>query len=210
MTPHLQSFILGPLENNTYLLGDSDTHQAALIDPGLGIETALEALRPWNIEHIWFTHAHFDHTLGANALLPHLAQTPQIGLHPADLDLHRAGGGSAFFGISTRPAPEPTLLFEHGQLLKVGSLTVEIRHAPGHSPGHVLFHIPALNAVLCGDVIFYDSIGRTDLPGGSQAQLLKSIRQQVLTLPDSTRLLPGHGPETTVGRERAENPYLSE
>jgi glyoxylase-like metal-dependent hydrolase (beta-lactamase superfamily II) len=208
MTFCLQSFTLGPLQNNTYLLGDEVTNQAALVDPGLGIETVLDELHRWKIEQIWFTHAHFDHTLGANALLPHLTSQPQIGLHPADLELYHAGGGSAFFGISTRPGPAPTLHLAHGQNLSLGRLIVQVRHVPGHSPGHVLFYVPALGAALCGDVIFYDSIGRTDLPGGNQTQLLQSIHQQVLTLPDETRLLPGHGPETTVSRERTQNPYL--
>lgn len=205
---HLQTFVLGPLENNVYLLADEDSRQAALIDPGLGSESLLPDLSAWQIAHIWFTHAHFDHTLGANALLPHLNPAPQIGLHPADLDLYHAGGGSAFFGISTRPGPPPTLHLAHGQSLSLGNLSIEVRHVPGHSPGHLLFYIPALGAALCGDVIFYESIGRTDLPGGNQAQLLQSIHQQVLTLPNQTRLLPGHGPETTVEHEAQSNPYL--
>jgi glyoxylase-like metal-dependent hydrolase (beta-lactamase superfamily II) len=100
------------------------------------------------------------------------------------------------------------LRFQHNQKLAVGGAQVEVRHTPGHSPGHVIFYAASDQTVFCGDLIFQHSVGRTDLPGGSHAALLASIRTQVLTLPPETRLLPGHGAETTVGAEAAENPFL--
>jgi hydroxyacylglutathione hydrolase len=107
------------------------------------------------------------------------------------------------------PGPPPTLSLAHGQTLHVGDYAFEVRHAPGHTLGHVVFYCASEKLVFCGDVIFMSSIGRTDLPGGSYTALLNSIQTQILTLPDETRLLSGHGPQTTVGQERLENPFLS-
>jgi glyoxylase-like metal-dependent hydrolase (beta-lactamase superfamily II) len=106
------------------------------------------------------------------------------------------------------PGPEPSIDLSQGQILRLGKTEFEVRHAPGHTPGHVMFYCESANVLFCGDVIFRTSIGRTDLPRGDHATLIDSIRTQVLTLPDDTRLLNGHGPETTVGFERANNPFL--
>jgi hydroxyacylglutathione hydrolase len=106
------------------------------------------------------------------------------------------------------PGPEPTIDLKHGQILRLGGNQFEVRHAPGHTQGHVMFYCPAEIVLFCGDVIFEGSIGRTDLPGGDFDTLISSIRSQILSLPDNTRLLSGHGPETTVGMERRSNPYL--
>ncbi|HEX7974308.1 MAG TPA: MBL fold metallo-hydrolase [Anaerolineales bacterium] len=106
------------------------------------------------------------------------------------------------------PGPEPTVDLAQGQVLHLGGSRLEVRHCPGHTPGHVVFYCEAEKVVFCGDVIFSGSIGRTDLAGGDYDILIDSIRTQILTLPDETRLLPGHGPETTVGMERAYNPFL--
>lgn len=113
------------------------------------------------------------------------------------------------FGLHTPPQPEPTLFFEDGQILRIGSFQVEVRHCPGHSSGgQVIFYIPQAAAAFCGDVIFEGSIGRTDFPGGSYETLIHSIRTRILTLPPETRLYSGHGPDTTVAKETAENPFL--
>jgi hydroxyacylglutathione hydrolase len=106
--------------------------------------------------------------------------------------------------------PEPTLDLEHGKDLSLGDTRFEVRHTPGHTPGHVIFHDPIGGVVFCGDLIFSGSVGRTDLPGGDTEQLLASIREEILKLPDSTRLFPGHGPATTVGEERHTNPFLAD
>jgi len=133
-----------------------------------------------------------------------------VALHPDDLPLWRFSGGAALFGLPHfDPGPEPTVSLAHGMHLSIGTHDIEVRHTPGHTPGHVVFYAPASNLVFCGDLIFYSGVGRTDLPGGSWETLLESIRTQVLTLPDPTRLLSGHGPETTVGRERRANPFLA-
>ncbi len=210
MTLTIHSYVLGPLENNTYLLADSDSAEAVIIDPALGSEVILEDIQRSQIKitAIWVTHAHFDHISGINQLVKAIHPLDAIGLHPDDLDLWREGGGARYFGINLRPEVEPTLFFFHGQQLNLGKHFIEVRHTPGHSRGHVVFYAKDLSTVLCGDLIFHHSIGRSDLPGGELAVLLDSIHRQILTLPSQTRLLSGHGPETNVGEEQTHNPFL--
>lgn len=205
------TYPLGPLANNTYLLIERASRKAVIVDPTFDSYHVLKAVLDTELilTEIWLTHAHFDHTAGAK-LFSGLRQPPlPIGLHPADLDLYRSGGGASLFGIDMIALPEPSILFEHGQTLYVGNEPVEVRHAPGHSPGHVLFYAAQAGAMITGDLIFKYGVGRTDLPGGSGRLLLESIYKQVLTLPPETRLLPGHGPETTVQEEVDNNPYLN-
>ena len=124
---------------------------------------------------------------------------PLGALHPNDHVLWRAGGGGAFFGFDIDPGPEPTIDFYHGQVLRLGSVEFEVRFTPGHTPGHCILYAVSENVCFCGDLIFASSVGRTDLPGGNWEQLVESIKMQVYTMPDETRLLSGHGPATTVG-----------
>ncbi len=205
------SFTLGPAQTNAYLVADSGTKEAAVIDPSWEGRLILEAAqnRGWRIGHLWYTHAHFDHIGGAGAIADALNPLPLVALHPSDHVLWRAGGGGALFGFDIDPGPEPTIDFFQGQILKLGSVQFEVRFTPGHTPGHCILYVPSSHVCFCGDVIFAGSVGRTDLPGGSWEQLENSIRTQVYTLPDETRLLPGHGPETTVGEEKQSNPFVS-
>jgi len=220
----ISTFVLGPLQNNVYLLEDPETRRAVIVDPGYESRRLLPLLQEKNLElqAIWLTHAHFDHFAGVGELIPPVDRlvdqpgTPagtqrgiSIGLHPADLPLWQSRGGADDFGFFIPPLPVPDLAFFDGQSLRFGSTHVEVRHVPGHSPGHVVFFLPEKKSVLCGDTIFQGSIGRTDLPGGDLDSLLNHIRSQVLSLPDDTRLMPGHGPATTVGAERRKNPFLS-
>jgi glyoxylase-like metal-dependent hydrolase (beta-lactamase superfamily II) len=196
---------------NTYLIADPESKEAAVIDPadkGRMIVGEAEK-RGWRIGHIWLTHAHFDHLAGAGGVADHLNPAPPVALHREDYPLWRMQGGAMLFGLRIDPGPEPTIDFKQGMTLWLGGNTFEVRHAPGHTPGHVLLYCEAEKVAFVGDVIFQGSIGRTDLPGGDYDTLIQSIRQQVLTLPDETRLLSGHGPETTVGEERENNPFLS-
>jgi len=202
--------ILGPAATNAYLIADPATREAAVIDPAWdGKYLLAEATRRnWRIAHLWYTHAHFDHIGGAAEIADALNPLPLVALHPADHVLWRAGGGAAIFGYDIDPGPEPTIDFTHGQILKLGSNEFEVRFTPGHTLGHVVLYCAAEKVCFCGDVIFSGSIGRADLPGGDFETLEKSIREQIYTLPDDTRLLNGHGPETTVGREKRTNPFV--
>jgi hydroxyacylglutathione hydrolase len=206
------SFTLGVVQTNSYLIANLDSGQAVVIDPAAeGRSISAEAKRRgWRIGSIWLTHAHFDHIAGAAELADSTNPPPPVALHPEDYPLWRVQGGALLFGMEIDPGPEPSIDLQHGQTLHLGSASFEVRHAPGHTRGHVIFYCAAEKFACVGDVIFQNSIGRTDLPGGNYQTLLKSIREQVLTLPDDTRLLSGHGPETTVGLEKIYNPFLSE
>lgn len=220
------SFTLGPAQTNAYLVADPDTKEAVVIDPAWDGHVILQAAQKhgWRIGHLWYTHAHFDHIGGAGAIADALNPLPLVALHPNDHVLWRAGGGGAFFGFDIDPGPEPTIDFVHGMKMKLGSNEFEVRFTPGHTPGHCVLYVADTRAersdpepvegergrsvCFCGDLIFNGSVGRTDLPGGDWDALVKSIKEQVFTMPDDTRLLSGHGPETTVGEEKLGNPFV--
>jgi hydroxyacylglutathione hydrolase len=202
--------VLGPLENNTYLLADQATQVAAVIDPAFDSERVVAEAenRGWRLAQVWLTHAHFDPIAGVATVATAFDPPLPVGLHPDDLKLYRRGGNGNTFGFDVERGPEPSILFSAGQVLKLGKTEFQIRFAPGHTPGHVVLYSPEASALFCGDVIFQGSIGRTDIPGGDYPTLMESIRTQVLTLPGNTRLYPGHGPSTTVAVEKITNPFL--
>lgn len=204
------AFTLGPVQTNSYLVADPATGEAAVIDPAWDGAQILQAARQrgWRIGNIWLTHGHFDHLAGGAGVSDGSNPPVPVALHPDDYWWWRNEGGAPLFGFRIDPGPEPTIDLYHGQVLRLGGEQFEVRCAPGHTRGHVMFYCAAARVCFCGDVIFNGGIGRTDLPGGDYATLIESIRTQVLTLPDDTRLLTGHGPETTVGRERRSNPFL--
>ena len=207
----IEMLTLGLVQTNAYLIADPTSGEAAVIDPAWDGAVILAAAQEhsWHIRQLWFTHAHFDHIGGAAAIVNGLQPTPTLALHLADLPLWRAKGGAPLFGIRFTAGPEPETALVHGQKLLLGKHEFEVRHAPGHTPGHVLFYCAAEGVMFCGDVIFAGGIGRTDLPGGDYHSLIHSIESQVLSLPDETRLLSGHGEETTVGWEKRWNPFLT-
>jgi len=162
-------------------------------------------LRGRRISAIWLTHAHLDHILGVSEI--HAATGAPIWLHPGDRMLYdQLPQQGLWMELRLTRPPPPTHELAHGQRLRVGGSELEVRHVPGHSPGHVCFVAPG--AVISGDVLFEGSIGRVDLPGGDFDTLLASIRRELLSLPDETIVYPGHGAATTIGRERRTNPFL--
>ena len=185
-----------------------------MIDPGEEAERIVErvgvtGLHPTMILH---THGHLDHVGGTAELHRLLGGDLPIGLHPDEMELYRNAPLQAqMFGLEVEAPPEPDLMLRHGETVTVGGLDLEVRHTPGHSPGGVCFFVSTDDGPLAvvGDVLFAGSIGRTDLMGGSFPVLEKSIRAQLYTLPDETRVVCGHGPETTIGRERTSNPFVS-
>jgi hydroxyacylglutathione hydrolase len=202
--------VLGPAATNAYLIADDNTNEAVVIDPAWDGETILAEAHQldWHIGQMWVTHAHFDHFAGAGAIQSGCNPPPSIALHPADLPLWRIKGGAEWFGFRMDTPPQPDNLLQAAQILRVGQYEFEVRTTPGHSPGHVVFYCANEGLLFCGDTIFAGSIGRTDLPGGNEETLLESIHRQILTLPDPTRLLCGHGEETSVGEEKRNNLYL--
>ena len=210
----LDVFPVGPIQANCVLLGDTDSGELVVIDPGEEAERIADraresGLRPTMILH---THGHLDHVGGTAELARLLGGGLPIGLHPEEIDLYRNAPLQAqMFGLEVEVPPEPDLALRHGDTVTVGNLELEVRHTPGHSPGGVCFVVSGGDERLAvvGDVLFAGSIGRTDLMGGSFPVLERSIREQLYTLADETRVICGHGPDTTIGREKASNPFVS-
>ena len=204
----ITTFTGGAFSQNGYLAVCA-SGDAVVVDPGSAAPRMVAALLEQRAElrAILLTHSHIDHVEGVARVRRHAAVP--IWLHPADRPLYDAVTQQATaFGVEIEELPAPDASFEHGQVFEFGDCRLEVRHAPGHAPGHVILYAPEAGAAFVGDVIFQGSIGRSDLPGGDFRTLMRSIHEQVLTLPDDTRLLSGHGPETTVSRERRTNPFL--
>ncbi len=197
----------GSFDENCWLLADSGTNQAVIVDPGEEADRFLAEIRSrgWTLSDIWLTHAHIDHVLGVAAV--HAATGAPIHLHAGDRSLYEGLPQQAqWFGMSAAAPPPVDHWLSEGQILSVGAFKFEVRPVPGHSPGHVAFVGNGL--IVGGDVLFAGSIGRTDLPGGDMSELEASIRREFYTLPNETRVLTGHGPETTIGEERRSNPFV--
>jgi glyoxylase-like metal-dependent hydrolase (beta-lactamase superfamily II) len=198
----------GQFAENCYLLAESGSSDAVIIDPGEEPERflAIAEREGLSIREIWLTHGHLDHVIGVAAIKE--ATGAPISLHPADVPLYRnLPQQGLWFGLRLDPPPAVDRELAHGQTLSLGSTRFAVRHTPGHSPGSVSLIGPGF--VIGGDVLFQGSIGRTDLPGGSLERLLQSIREELLVLPDETVVYSGHGPATTIGAERRDNPFLS-
>jgi hydroxyacylglutathione hydrolase len=205
----LETFPVGPLQCNCTLLGDEDNREAIVIDPGDEIKRIHRRLTHLNLKlkQIIVTHAHIDHVGGA-LTLKRLTGAP-ILLNENDLPLlQMMATQAAWLGIEPpETAPPDEQLFE-GQTVGLQSYPATVLHTPGHTQGSVCLHFIPLKLVAAGDTLFAGSIGRTDLPGGNFEQILDSIHTRLLTLPDETRVIPGHGPVTDIGTERRRNPFL--
>jgi glyoxylase-like metal-dependent hydrolase (beta-lactamase superfamily II) len=199
-----------PFEQNCSLVWCTETLQAALIDPGGDVEHLLGRVQEHGLHltQIWVTHAHIDHA-GAVAALADQLKLPITGPHPGDqfwIDLLPTQG--ARYGFENARAFVPTRWLSDGDHVTLGSHQLLVRHCPGHTPGHVIFYSPSLNRAFVGDVLFAGSIGRTDFPQGDHDTLIRSITERLWPLGDDTIFIPGHGPESSFGRERQTNPYV--
>lgn len=197
----------GQFLENCYLVAEPSTGEAAIIDPGEDAELFLRELanRGWRLDGIWLTHGHIDHIAGVGRV--QAATGAPVWLHPDDRALYDSlPQQGAWFGLRLPPAPAPRHTLAAGDTLRLGALAFQVRHTPGHTPGSV--SLVGHGVVFGGDALFAGSVGRTDLPGGDHPTLIDSIRRELLSLPDHTIVHSGHGPATTIGRERRSNPFL--
>ncbi len=199
----LLSFEMTPFMMNCYVLKDGG--EALVIDPGEATAELKQCVADDTVTMIFNTHCHIDHS-GGNAGMVAATGAPLV-CHEADLPLLQAlEQQGVMFGYPVEPSPDPDQFIKEGDTVTVGSVTMKVLHTPGHAPGHVV--LVGDGFVIGGDVLFNGSIGRTDLPGGDHEQLLQSIKTKLLPLPDETIVYCGHGPATTIGKERASNPFL--
>lgn len=208
----ITSFTFNPFQENTYLLS-APNGDTILIDPGCYTLSEQQTLYDYIAKHnlrpvmLLLTHAHLDHILGNQWVFQTYGLRPRM--HSLDFpDLHRLEAYAPLFGVQAKASPEPESFLADGDQIHWDGPEIKIMQAPGHSPGSLCFHVPELNSVISGDVLFEGSIGRTDLPGGDHATLIQSILGVLMPLPDTTIVYSGHGPSTTIGRERETNPFL--
>jgi glyoxylase-like metal-dependent hydrolase (beta-lactamase superfamily II) len=205
----VETLAVGPLGCNCTILGCPETRKALVVDPGGDAERIAEVLDRHGLTPVALlhTHAHFDHVLGAPELKARYGA--DILLHAGDLSLYEnVPMQGSFFGFSLSAPPPVDRAVADGERLAVGEQSGEVIHTPGHTPGSLCFHLGGQKLLLTGDTLFAGGIGRTDLWGGSHAALMRSIHERLLPLDPETRVIPGHGPETTLGEEARSNPFL--
>ncbi|QCB47431.1 MBL fold metallo-hydrolase [Hydrogenophaga sp. PAMC20947] len=195
---------------NCSIVWCDQTLDAAIIDPGGDLDRLQAEVKRLGVtlKAIWLTHAHIDHAGGTAELVERLS-LPIIGPHPGDqfwIDGMVQQG--KMFGFPRCEPFTPTQWLDDGDTVQIGRSTLNVRHCPGHTPGHVVFHSPEAKRAFVGDVLFAGGIGRTDFPQGNQQQLIASIKERLWPMGDDTVFIPGHGPESTIGEERRFNPYV--
>ncbi len=203
-----ETFRVGPFQCNCMILGCEETKTAVVIDPGADAARIVESLSRQQLKatYLLHTHAHLDH-IGATDLVRKKTGAT-ASLHEDDMPLCQNLQMQAdLFGLPSPPIPPIDRFLKQGETLSFGKLKLEVLHTPGHTPGSVSFYISDLG-LITGDTLFFGSIGRTDLWGGSYSTIIHSIHKQLLSFPDETAVYPGHGPRTSIGQERASNPFL--
>lgn len=205
----LEMLTVGPFQENCYVVGDEESMTGAIIDPGdEAARIALTVERVGlEISQIIVTHSHIDH-VGAVAQLVDEYMCPVLMHEEAEAMLNTVPQQAMMMGMRFGKVPRIDRHIGDDEVLEVGSLRLRSLYTPGHAPGHLAFLVEDESTVFSGDALFAGSVGRVDLPGGSMEVLMRSISERLLTLPDDTRVLSGHGPETTIGRERVSNPFL--
>jgi hydroxyacylglutathione hydrolase len=206
----LQKLTVGPFQENCYIVGDEATGTGALFDPGDEATRIALAVEQTNLEisQIIITHAHIDHVGAVTPLVDEYA-CPVLMHREAEPMLRQLPSQALMMGVRFGKVPNVDGCIEDEQVVRVGDLSFTALYTPGHAPGHLAFYSVAEGVVISGDALFAGSVGRVDLPGGSMEVLMRSINERLLTLPNNTVVLSGHGPETTIGEERAHNPFLA-
>jgi glyoxylase-like metal-dependent hydrolase (beta-lactamase superfamily II) len=205
----LETLVVGPFEVNCYLYYNEQNGDGVIIDPGADETRIAQMIEQAGItpKAILLTHGHGDHIAAVEAVKSRWDPLLYIGAGEEELLRSPSANVSALVGHPI-VAPDPDVVLSDEQVITIGSIMLRVLATPGHSPGGVCYLDERQNRLFCGDTLFYGSIGRTDLPGGSLEVLLESIRLKILPLPDQIVCLPGHGPQTTVGAERVNNPFL--
>lgn len=204
-----ETIVVGALGVNCYLLADSDTKEGIVIDPGAEPERILAAVKNSGVKVLTVlnTHGHFDH-IGGNRRVAEATGGKLMISKEDEPFLSRASISASMYGLAAEDSPSPAAFLAEGDIIRFGRHELKVIHIPGHSPGGSCFYLAKDGILISGDSLFAESIGRTDLPGGSQTQLVGAIRSKLLSLPEDTRVFPGHGPATTIGNEKRHNPYL--
>ena len=211
-TMHYLTIPVTPFDQNCSIVWCDATKKAAVIDPGGDLEKILVEVKRLGLalEQIWLTHGHIDH-VGGTAVLAKRLNLPIIGPHQGDrFWIDQLPAQSQRFGFAHADVFTPTRWLVDGDTVTVGKVTLNVRHTPGHTPGHVVFHSPEAQRAFVGDVLFAGSIGRTDFPQGHHDTLIASIKERLWPMGDDTVFIPGHGPESSFGRERRMNPYVAD
>jgi hydroxyacylglutathione hydrolase len=209
----VQKFIVNPLQENTYVVSD-ETGECILIDPGFYFEEEQDEIKEYlthnNLKPVYIanTHCHFDHIMGVE-FIRKVYQIPFMAHRADDFWIEKAVDQGQMFGFDMDQVDAPDSFFEEDDMMKFGNTSFKIIHIPGHSPGHAVFYFENSNFLMAGDVLFYGSIGRTDLPGGDHQALISNIRNKLFVLPEETKVYCGHGPETTIRNEKSFNPFLT-
>ena len=213
MSLELKMFTFNGFQENTYVIYDKQTLETAIIDPGCHSSSEQAALKEFieanqlKVKYLLNTHCHVDHVLG-NWFVKDTYQVPLL-IHPLEINtLHSVPAQATMYGFFNYERTEPDMWIEEGQQILLGTEALDVLFVPGHAPGHVAFYYPKNHICIAGDVLFRESIGRTDFPGCNHAHLIQSIKQKLFTLPDKTVIYPGHGPSTTIAHEKKYNPFL--
>jgi len=204
-----ETIVVGELGVNCYLLADSESKEGIVVDPGAEPEKILAAVKANGVRvlQVLNTHGHFDH-IGGNRRITEATGARLMISREDEPFLSLAARSATMYGLTAENSPPPANYLTEGDIIRFGRHELKVIHIPGHSAGGSCFYLAKEGMLISGDSLFAESIGRTDLPGGSQTQLVKAIRSKLLSLPAETRVFPGHGPATTIGHEKKYNPYL--